>query len=101
MTNITAARAAHPDVHSPWSPWSESETLHVACAYNNPFRWQARRRLMNDFRYHMSCSPNVVLHVGELAYGDRPFEVTGNDPLDIQLRTEHELWHKENLLNAV
>jgi hypothetical protein len=56
---------------------------------------------MNDFRNHMSACPNVVLHVGELAYGDRPFEVTGSDPLDIQLRTQHELWHKENILNTV
>jgi hypothetical protein len=56
---------------------------------------------MNDFRQHMQSSPNVTLHVGELAYGDRPFEVTGEDPLDVQLRTSHELWHKENILNLV
>ncbi len=56
---------------------------------------------MNDFRHHMNTSPNVVLHAGELAYGDRPFEVTGNDPNDVQLRTSHELWHKENILNTV
>src|SRR4029077_18024030 len=44
------------------------------------------------------ASANVVLHTGELAYGDRPFEVTGDDPNDVQLRTSHELWHKENTL---
>src|SRR5438046_545106 len=49
----------------------------------------------------MRASANVVLHVGELAYGDRPFEVTGDDPNDVQLRTAHELWHKENILNLV
>jgi len=54
---------------------------------------------MNDFREHMRASANVVLHVGELAYGDRPFEVTGEDRNDVQLRTSHELWHKENILN--
>jgi hypothetical protein len=91
----------HPDVHAPWKQWSEEATLHVACAYSNPLRWRTRRVLMNDFRQHMSASPNVVLHVGELAYGERPFEVTGNDALDVQLRSSHELWHKENLLNAV
>jgi hypothetical protein len=48
----------------------------------------------------MQSSANVVLHVAELAYGDRPFEVTGGDPLDVQLRTSHELWHKENILNV-
>ena len=91
----------HPDVHAPWKQWSEEATLHVACAYSNPLRWRTRRVLMNDFRQHMSSSANVALHAGELAYGDRPFEVTGDDPLDVQLRTVHELWHKENILNTV
>jgi hypothetical protein len=89
----------HPDVHAPWKQWSEDATLHVACAYSNPCRWRTRRVLMNDFRRHMQGSPNVALHVAELAYGERPFEVTGADPLDIQLQTSHELWHKENILN--
>lgn len=90
----------HPDVCQPWQDWSERQTLHVAVAYSNPFRFRARRELLNNFRRHMAQQPNVVLHVAELAYGDRPFEVTepGN-PLDIQLRTQTELWHKENLLN--
>ena len=95
------APQAHPNVHPPWSAWSESEKLHVACAYSNPFRWRTRRHLMNDFRGHMNACPNVLLHTGELAYGDRPFEVTGSDGLDVQLRTGHELWHKENILNTV
>ena len=46
------------------------------------------------------ASPNVALHVAELAYGERPFEVTGDDPGDVQLRTVPELWHKENILNV-
>lgn len=91
----------HPDVHAPWQAWSGEQTLHVAAAYSNPVRWARRRILMNDFRQHMEASANVVLHVGELAYGARPFEVTGNDPNDVQLRTSHELWHKENILNLV
>jgi len=91
----------HPDVHVPWRAWSDEQALHVACAYSNPIRWSSRRILMNDFREHMHASANVILHVGELAYGDRPFEVTGGDPNDVQLRTSHELWHKENILNLV
>ena len=91
----------HKDVHEPWRQWSNEATLHVACAYSNPLRWRTRRVLMNDFRQHMQASPNVVLHAGELAYGERPFEVTGDDPNDVQLRTSHELWHKENILNIV
>jgi hypothetical protein len=112
----------HPDVHTPWQQWSEAQTLHVAAAYSNPFRWRTRRELANDFKRHMRASPNVALHFGELAYGDRPHEVTGIFPqppaeesgwgdmpkarptpysLDVQLRTGAELFHKENILNRV
>ena len=72
-----------------------SQKLHVAVAYSNPFRWRTRRALLNDFRKHVAACPNIVLHGGELAYSDRPFEVTREDnPLDVQLRTARELWHK-------
>lgn len=91
----------HPNVHQPWQQWSSDQTLHVAAAYSNPFRWRARRELFNDFCQHMRTQKNVVLHVGELAYGDRPFEVTGSDSTDVQLRTGAELFHKENILNEV
>ena len=91
----------HPDLHPAASAWSEEQTLHVAACYSNPFRWRTRRELANDFRRHMAQLPNVDLHMIELAYGDRPFEVTDPKlyPNDIQLRTKSELFHKENLLN--
>lgn len=92
----------HPDVHQPWAEWSEDQTLHLVGVYSNPFRWRTRRELNNDFRRQMARSPNVRYHAIELAYGDRPFEVT--DPRqngdDIQVRTDCEMWHKENLINA-
>lgn len=91
----------HPNVHRAFSDWSEEQKLHVAVAYSNPFRWRVRRELLNDFRKHMATFSNVVLHICELAYGDRPWEVTSPDnPGDIQLRTNHELFHKENILNV-
>jgi hypothetical protein len=89
----------HPDVHRAASTWSEDQTLHVAACFSNPFRWRTRREICNDFRRHMSQSANVRLHMVELAYGNRPFEVTAGCGDDIQLRTSSELWHKENLLN--
>ena len=102
----------HPDVHTPWQEWSEGQTLHVAAAYSNPFRWRTRRELANDFKRHMQGSANVALHFGELAYGDRPHESTTSHVElesertyspheDIKLRTAAELFHKENLLNRV
>ena len=92
----------HPDVYYGSAEWSEAQVLHVAAAYSNPKRWQTRRRLFNDFRRHISAAANVRLHVGELAYGDRPFEVTAaGHRTDHQWRTRDELWHKENILNQV
>lgn len=93
----------HPDVHQPWAEWSEEQTLHVAACYSNPFRWRTRRELANNFRRHMQSSPNVRLHMGELAYGSRPFEMTSADnPDDVQLRIQDSpLFLKENVLNAV
>jgi hypothetical protein len=42
----------------------------------------------------------VVLHTVELAFGERAFEVTSpGDPLQIQLRTNQDMWYKENLQN--
>lgn len=94
---------SHPNVHQPWAEWSEQEKLHVAVAYSNPFRWRTRRELADNCIRHLRSSPNVVLHVGELAYGDRPHEIVDpkTSPLDVALRTESELWHKENILNRV
>lgn len=88
----------HPNVHAPWKQWSEDQTLHLAVVYSNPFRWQVRRELANDCFYHLEHLPNVVVHRGELAYGERPFEVTeAGNPLHVQFRTNHELFHKENI----
>jgi hypothetical protein len=91
----------HPDVHIPTSEWSEGQVLHVAACYSNPFRWRNRRELANDFRRHMQNLANVELHLIEIAYGDRPFDIADPElyPTDIALRTRAELFHKENLLN--
>ncbi|MFZ1918332.1 MAG: hypothetical protein WAU58_12210 [Terriglobales bacterium] len=90
----------HPNVHREFVEYSETQKLHIVGVYSNPFRWQRRRENFEDFRYHMEHSPNVVLHVVELAFGDRPWEVTTADnPLDLQLRTDCVLWHKEALIN--
>lgn len=92
----------HPDVFHASQPWSEDQNLHVAVAYSNPMRWRTRRTLFNNFRRHMQDEKNITLHVGEIAYGDRPFEVTdSNNPNDYQFRSVQQLWHKENILSLV
>jgi hypothetical protein len=42
----------------------------------------------------------VELYTVEIAFGNRDFVVTNvNDPHHVQIRTAHDLWHKENALN--
>jgi hypothetical protein len=90
----------HPDVHREFVEYSEAQKLHIVSVYSNPYRWQRRREAFHDFRLHMETSPNVVLHVVEVAFGDRPHEVTRRDnALDLQLRTDSSLWIKECAIN--
>ncbi len=90
----------HPNVHREFSAYAEGQTLHIVSVYSNPYRWQRRRENFNDFRHHMEQSPNVLLHVVEVAFGDRPHEVTTPDnPRDLQLRTDTSLWIKECAIN--
>ena len=84
------------------SPQSNpASTLYVATAYANPQNWRSRRELFRDFRAYMATLPNVRLFVGELAYGNDPFQVTTGQPDELQLRVPQILWHKENILNLV
>ncbi len=77
---------------------SPTAVLHVGLVYTNPCRWSSRKQLFRDCVRHMRSFGSVRVHVVELAYADRPFEVSNEG--DIQLRTRHELWHKENLGNV-
>lgn len=74
--------------------------LHVIAVISNPVRYKSRSHLYRRFAEEMHGNPNVVLHTVEAAFGDRLHDVTQQDhPNHIQLRTSHELWHKENLIN--
>ena len=94
----------HPDVHQPWAEWSEEQTLHLVLVYSNPLRWQTRRRLANDAIRHFLNCPNVRLYVVELAFDQRPFELTSDihahpNLVCLQVRTDCVLFHKESLIN--
>ena len=95
-------RHPHPQFHPRGRQWAGDKVIHVAVAYSNTSRWRARRELFEKFRQEMQRTPNVVLHVGELAMKDQPFEVTEpGHHLDYQFRSHSILWHKERLLNRV
>jgi hypothetical protein len=80
--------------------WAPDQTLHVAMVYSNPYRFRSRISLFNDCYQHLTKLQNLEVYVCELAYGDRPFEVTNSqNPNHLQLRTGHVLWHKENQIN--
>lgn len=94
----------HPNTPNATRSWSESQTLHVAAPYSNPFRYNSRRINMNNFIQHMHGQKNVSLHVGELVYGARDSEIGGIDTLldpseIVRFQTNSELFHKENIAN--
>lgn len=65
----------------------------------NPIRFKSRYELYENFRRHIVAA-GIKLVVVELAFGDRPHRITyDEDKSSIQLRSSHELWHKENLIN--
>ena len=77
------------------------DKLYVVTAISNPVRYKARYALYHRFAKQMLAS-GVHFYTVEMAFGNRPFEVTSADnPCHLQVRSDQELWHKENLLNLI
>jgi len=75
-----------------------SELCAVTTIYN-PANYNSRFKLYEEFRKRIKES-GVPLYTVELATGDQEFSVTDKtDPYNIQVRSEHEMWYKENLVN--
>lgn len=75
------------------------QPLFVISTVFNPRRFESRYKLYKNFAKWVKDSGAKLLTV-EIAFGDRPFEITeNNNPFNIQLRTRHEIWHKERALN--
>lgn len=73
--------------------------LHVVTAITNPRRYAKRYKLYRDFAARMLAA-GVTLWTVEVAFGARQHEITLVDnPQHVQLRTDAEIWHKENALN--
>lgn len=77
----------------------DTSKFFVVTMISNPQRYRVRYDLYRKFAKHVADSGASLMTV-EVAYGDRPFEITepGN-PWNLQLRTKSEVWHKENALN--
>ncbi len=76
------------------------ETLHVIRVISNPVQYQSRYRLANEQLLELENIPNIKLYTVETIFGDREHEVTSfEDPFHLQLRTNSEIWIKENMIN--
>lgn len=75
--------------------------LHVVTSITNPVRYRSRGNLYREFAKRVE-SAGATLWTVEGAFGERPHEITefGN-PHHLQLRTDSEVWHKENLQNLL
>lgn len=69
--------------------------LYVIAVVSNPARFERRYQLFNEFCERMKLEKQVVLVTLELQQGSRPFATDAT----IKLRTHHEIWYKENLIN--
>lgn len=78
-------------------------TLHVVVVVSNPVRFHSRYRLARQCIERLHRTPNCKVHVVEAAFGDRHHELRDScEALGVNflgLRTRHELWHKENMIN--
>ena len=76
-----------------------NDKLFAVSVVFNPANWQSRIRLYKDFAPYLEYC-GVKLFTVEIALQDRPFEVTTSyNPWNLQLRSNHILWHKERALN--
>ncbi len=70
--------------------------LAVVCCHFNPMHYRSRLRNYQQFAAAFACNDVRLLTV-ELAFGDEPWELAGDDVLHI--RTRDVMWQKECLLN--
>jgi hypothetical protein len=65
----------------------------------NPRRFASRYKLYQEFSAWVA-KHGVKLLTVEIAFGERAHAATSSDPWHLQLRTRHEMWHKERALNC-
>jgi hypothetical protein len=72
------------------------DKLDVVAVISNPARFDRRYKLFREFCERMKKEPQIRLLTVELQQGARPFATNSA----VKLRTIHELWYKENLINV-
>ena len=83
----------------PHHPKGTKSQLYVVTPISNPCRYNTRYKLYDNFAKMVTDSGAELVTV-EVAFGNRNHVVTKPDnPNHLQLRTSHELWHKENMIN--
>ncbi len=74
---------------------NSEELLYVIAVVSNPAGFKRRYQLFNEFCVRMRANPKVFLLTVELQQGHRNFATDAT----VKLKTTHEIWHKENLIN--
>lgn len=69
--------------------------LYVVAVVSNPAKFHRRYTLFNEFCDRMKLNKRVKLYTTELQLGERPFATDST----FKVRSNHNLWHKENLIN--
>ncbi len=74
--------------------------FHVVTVISNVNRYSTRYELYKQFEDYV-LSQGINLTTVEIAFGKRDFEVIKENPRVnyVKLRTDHEIWHKENMIN--
>lgn len=86
-------------IRHPYRPPADLSRFYVITPISNPRRFARRYELYFIFK-NMCEAAGVNLITIEQAFGDRQYMVTHHsDPMNIQVRTVEELWHKENMIN--
>ncbi len=76
-----------------------NNNLYVVTPIYNPHEFKSRYLLYEQFARRMEFS-GAKLFTVEAAFDGQPFRVTThNNPMNLQLRTNSVLWHKERMIN--
>lgn len=80
-------------------------SLAVCTVLENHLGWKSRYRNFYAFKRFMLKEYNIKLYAAEVVLGDREFKLNfrkSADPITyLELRTNSEIWHKENALNLL